>query len=168
MIPHTNLMAVSEGLGYRATAPGKAIASLLEQKHDALTVEELREELPSAGWATVFRTIKPLLEAGAVCKLATMDGSQMYSLCRVGHRHHHSVCIECGAVEDSDPPRSSGLSAQSVPKFRESSSTTVSSCTWSVAFAPPTGVGRGLFQPDEVWCLSLHTDTLYHPQFRPQ
>ena len=87
-------------LGYRSTAPRRAIAELLEQKQDSFTVEELSEELPSVGRATVFRTIKLLLEAGVVCKLATIDGSQMYSLCRVGHHHHHSVCIECGAVEE--------------------------------------------------------------------
>ena len=100
MIPQTDLMAVLEGLGYRATAPRKAIARLLEQKHDTFTLEALNEELPSVGRATVFRTIKLLLEAGAVCKLATIDGSQMYSLCRIGHHHHHSVCIQCGAVEE--------------------------------------------------------------------
>ena len=99
-ISHTNLMPVLEELGYRATAPRKAIAKLLEQKHDGFTVESLSEELPSVGRATVYRTIKLLLEAGAVCKLATIDGSQMYSLCRVGHHHHHSVCIQCGAVEE--------------------------------------------------------------------
>ena len=93
-------MATLEGLGYKATAPRKAIARLLEQKHDTFTVEALSEELPSVGRATVFRTIKLLIEAGVVCKLATIDGSQMYSLCRVGHHHHHSVCIECGAVEE--------------------------------------------------------------------
>ena len=100
MIPHINLMAVLEERGYRATAPRKAIAKLLEQKQDSFTVEALREELPSVGRATVFRTIKLLLEAGAVCKLATIDGSQMYSLCRIGHHHHHSMCIQCGAVEE--------------------------------------------------------------------
>ena len=100
MIPHKELLAVLEELGYRATAPRKAIAELLEQKQDSFTVEALSEELPSVGRATVFRTIKLLLEAGAVCKLATIDGSQMYSLCRVGHHHHHSVCVRCGAVEE--------------------------------------------------------------------
>ena len=100
MSTHTNLMATLEGLGYRATAPRKAIAKLLEQKHDGFTVEALSEELPSVGRATVYRTIKLLLEAGAVCKLATIDGSQMYSLCRIGHHHHHSVCVQCGAVEE--------------------------------------------------------------------
>ena len=100
MIPHANLMAVLEELGYRATAPRKALAKLLEQKQDGFTVEALSEELPSVGRATVYRTIKLLLEAGVVCKLATIDGSQVYSLCRVGHHHHHSVCIQCGAVEE--------------------------------------------------------------------
>lgn len=100
MTPPTNLVAVLEGLGYRATAPRKAIAKLLEQKKDSFTAEALSDELPSVGRATVFRTIKLLMEAGAVCKLATIDGSQVYSLCRVGHHHHHSVCIQCGAVEE--------------------------------------------------------------------
>ena len=100
MISHTNLMPVLEELGYKPTAPRKAITKLLEQKHDSFTVESLNEELPSVGRATVYRTIKLLLEAGAVCKLATINGSQMYSLCRVGHHHHHSVCIQCGAVEE--------------------------------------------------------------------
>ena len=100
MIPDKELLAVLAELGCRATAPRRAIAELLEQKQDSFTVEELREELPSVGRATVFRTIKLLLEAGAVCKLATIDGSQMYSLCRVGHHHHHSVCVQCGAVEE--------------------------------------------------------------------
>ena len=100
MILHPDLMAVLEELGYRATAPRKAIAMLLERKHDTFTVEALIEELPSVGRATVYRTIKLLLEAGAVCKLATIYGSQVYSLCRAGHHHHHSVCIQCGAVEE--------------------------------------------------------------------
>ena len=67
-------MAVLVELGYRATAPRKAIAQLLEQRRDSFTVETLSEELPSVGRATVFRTIKLLLEAGAICRLATIDG----------------------------------------------------------------------------------------------
>ncbi len=96
----TNLVALLEDRGYRATGPREAIAKLLERKHESFTVEALSEELPSVGRATVYRTIKLFLEAGAVCKLATIDGTQMYSLCRVGHHHHHSVCIQCGAVEE--------------------------------------------------------------------
>ena len=57
-------MAVWEELDYRATAPRKAIAKLLEQKQDSFTVEALSEELPSVGRETAFRTINLLLEAG--------------------------------------------------------------------------------------------------------
>ena len=99
-MPHPDLMALLEGLGYRATAPRKAIADLLEQKQDGFTAEAISGELPSVGRATVYRTIKLLLKAGAVCKLAMMDGAQLYSLCWVGHHHHHTVCVECGAVEE--------------------------------------------------------------------
>ena len=100
MTPNTNLMAVLEELGYRATAPRKATTEFLEQRQDSFTVEALREELPSVCRATVYRTVKLFLEARAVCKLATIDGSQVYRLCRVGHHHHLSVCIQCGAVEE--------------------------------------------------------------------
>ena len=96
--PRPNLMEVLQDRGYRTTAPRKAIARLLEQKHDGFTVEALSEELPSVGRATVYRTIKLFLEAGVICKLLKMDGARMYSLTRVGHRHHHSVCVQCGAV----------------------------------------------------------------------
>ena len=95
-----DLMAMLEGRGYRVTAPRKAITSLLAQKRDGFTSDEVSDELPSVGRATVYRTIKLLLEAGAVCRLAMMDGTQMYSLCGIGHHHHHWVCVECGAVKE--------------------------------------------------------------------
>ena len=91
-------MEVLENRGYRATAPRKAIARLLEQKREGFTTEALNRELPSVGRATVYRTIKLLLEAGVVCRLLMMDGAHVYSLARVGHRHHHSICVQCGAV----------------------------------------------------------------------
>ena len=96
--PRPDLMEVLADRGYRTTAPRKAIAKLLEQKHEGFTVEALSEELPSVGRATVYRTIKLFLEAGVVCKLLKMDGARVYSLARVGHRHHHSICVQCGAV----------------------------------------------------------------------
>ena len=49
------------------------------------------------GRATVYRTIKLLVEAGVVCKLALQDGAPKYSLARVEH-HHHTICVGCGTV----------------------------------------------------------------------
>ncbi len=91
-------MEALENRGYRSTAPRKAIARLLEQKSGGFTAQALSEELPWVGRATIYRTVKILLEAGVICKLLMMDGARVYSLTRVGHRHHHSICVQCGVV----------------------------------------------------------------------
>lgn len=98
--PRPDLIAALVKGGYRVTTPRRAIASLLEQKHEGFSVEALSDELPSVGRATVYRTIKLLHAAGVVCKLAMLNGAHKYSLCGVGHHHHHTVCVECGAVEE--------------------------------------------------------------------
>ena len=92
-----DLMAVLEDQGYRSTAPRRAIVQLLEGKQEGFSAEEICEELPTVGRATVYRTIKLLLNAGVICKLALMDGAPMYSLSRIEH-HHHTVCVRCGIV----------------------------------------------------------------------
>ena len=94
-----NLMAVLGERGYRTTVPRMMIARLLEQKREGFTAQALCDELPSVGRATVFRTLKLFMEAGILCKLDTLNGAPIYSLCERGH-HHHSVCIVCGAVEE--------------------------------------------------------------------
>ncbi|MYC30595.1 MAG: transcriptional repressor [Chloroflexi bacterium] len=98
--PSPSLLEVLESGGHRSTAPRRAIASLLEKKQEGFSADALSDELPSVGRATVYRTINLFLEAGAICKLATMNGSHIYSICGVGHHHHHTVCVECGAVDE--------------------------------------------------------------------
>ena len=93
-------MSALKDRGYRATAPRRAIANLLEQKHEGFTIDALSEELPSVSRATLFRTIKLFLEEGVLCRLVMMDGTYVYNLSRVDHHHHHSVCVECGSVEE--------------------------------------------------------------------
>ena len=92
-------MAALKERGHRSTVPRMMIANLLAQKSEGLTAQALCEELPSVGRATVFRTLKLFLEAGLLCKLSTMGGAPIYSLCERGH-HHHSVCVVCGVVEE--------------------------------------------------------------------
>ena len=92
-------MAALKDRGVRVTSPRKAIADHLEHRRGGFTIEALCEELPSVGRTTVYRTVKLLLEVGGVCKLALMDGSQVYTVSRAGH-HHHYVCVGCGAVEE--------------------------------------------------------------------
>ena len=92
-----DLMAVIEDMGHRVTRPRRQVLDLLEHKPDGFDAEEISRELPGVGRATVYRTIRLLLDAGVVCKLALRDGTTKYSLARVEH-HHHVVCVRCGTV----------------------------------------------------------------------
>ena len=90
-------MAVLEDRGYRVTEPRRSVLALLDRKEEGFSAEEICKELQGVGRATVYRTIKLLLEAGVVCKLVLPDGGSKYSLARVEH-HHHTVCVTCGTV----------------------------------------------------------------------
>ena len=93
----TEIMAILENRGYRATAPRKAIVQLLEGKREGFTAEEISNELPNVGRATVFRTVKLLLNAGVLCRINMLDGAPRYSISSVEH-HHHTICVQCGNV----------------------------------------------------------------------
>ena len=92
-----NIMAVLEDRGYRSTNSRRSIVHILEEKGSGFTAEEIGKELPSVGRATVFRTLKLLLEIGVICRLNLPDGAPRYTLSRVEH-HHHTVCVVCGNV----------------------------------------------------------------------
>ncbi len=93
----SNILAALENQGYRSTQPRREIISGLEHRSDAFTAEDLVRDLPHIGRATIFRTIKLLLEAGIICKLSLINGEPRYSLAHAEH-HHHTVCVTCGAI----------------------------------------------------------------------
>ncbi len=94
-----DLLAVLEDRGYRVTEPRRSVVELLDRKEEGFSAEEICGELPDVGRATVYRTIKLLLEAGVICKLALPNGAPKYSLARIEH-HHHTVCVTCGMVSE--------------------------------------------------------------------
>jgi Fe2+ or Zn2+ uptake regulation protein len=96
-VTRPDLIAVLEDRGFRATGPRRDVTSLLETKGEGFSAEEISGELPGVGRATVYRTIKLLLEAGVICKLALPQGPPKYSLARPEH-HHHTICVKCGTV----------------------------------------------------------------------
>ena len=92
-----DLLAVLEDRGHRMTGPRRSVIDRLGDKAEGFSAEEICDELPGVGRATVYRTIKLLLEAGVICKLALPNGAPKYSLARFEH-HHHTVCVRCGNV----------------------------------------------------------------------
>ncbi len=92
-----DMLAMLEDRGYRITEPRRRIIAFLGRKDEGFTAEELCEELPGVGRATVYRTVKLMLDEGVICKLMMPDGAPRYSMARIEH-HHHTVCIRCGTV----------------------------------------------------------------------
>lgn len=92
-----NLSNALEDRGLRRTVARNAVTGRIEKLSGAFTAEQLCRDLPGVGRATVYRTIRHLVDAGALCKLPILDGAPMYSIARVEH-HHHTICSRCGAV----------------------------------------------------------------------
>lgn len=70
-----------------------------EQEHH-FTAEGLRQKLPpKLGRATVYRTLKILVDAGVLCRVLLEDGDLHYQLSHHGH-HHHLLCVHCGSSQD--------------------------------------------------------------------
>ena len=97
-----NLIRALEDRGLRKTSARAAVTQRIELAGDAFTAEQLCRELPDVGRATVYRTIRHLVDAGALCKLPILDGAPMYSVAKVEH-HHHTICSQCGAVGEFSP-----------------------------------------------------------------
>jgi Fur family ferric uptake transcriptional regulator len=85
--------------GYRTTSPRQLVVRSIAGKDRHFTAEELREQLPGIGRATVYRCLKLLVEAGILCRVLLEDGNLHYQLSHRGH-HHHLLCVQCGASQD--------------------------------------------------------------------
>ena len=88
-----------EDAGLRITGQRRQVVAAIERRDGGFSAEDIAGELEGVGRATVYRTLKLLLNSDVICKLALPDGTPMYSPSRLEH-HHHSVCTSCGAVEE--------------------------------------------------------------------
>ena len=109
LCPYNGLVTVvseAEGLvsrlrdqGFKITSPRSQVVERVASRDDNFTAEELAAELAPIGRATVYRTLKLLLDQGLVCRVVLGDGSVCYRASHKAH-HHHLVCLSCGATED--------------------------------------------------------------------
>jgi Fur family ferric uptake transcriptional regulator len=78
-----------------------------------LTAEELynmvKKKNPSIGYATIYRTMKLLTEAGLCRELHVEDGITRYEHL-YNHKHHdHLICTECGKFVEIVSPEIENL-----------------------------------------------------------
>ena len=88
-----------EGHGHRLTAARLTVLAAVYAAAAPFAAEEINRDLPRVGRATVFRTIKLLVDEGVLCRVLMEDGHLVYSWSHRGH-HHHVICKSCGEVQD--------------------------------------------------------------------
>ena len=88
-----------EELDHRVTPSRVAVIAAVLSHSGHFTVDDVVRQARGVGRATVFRTMRLLLEVDVVCRVLLEDGSLHYRLSARGH-HHHLVCRSCGRVED--------------------------------------------------------------------
>lgn len=85
--------------GHRITTSRRRVLEAVLAQAAHFTVDDVLRRTGRVGRATVFRTMKILLDLNIVCRVILDDGAMHYRVSTRGH-HHHLVCIDCGRVED--------------------------------------------------------------------
>ncbi len=86
----------------RYTLQKRAIVDEIFKKHRYFEVEEfidqLRAENNKFSRATVYRTIRQLLDAGLLQKISTRNGKVTYESNISTKPHDHIICNQCGKI----------------------------------------------------------------------
>jgi Fur family ferric uptake transcriptional regulator len=92
------------------TSQREAIVEMFLLTRDHVSIDELlgkvRKRQPKVGYATVYRTLKLLVDSGLAVERQFGDGQARYEV--VGDHHDHLICVKCGLIlefEDSDIER---------------------------------------------------------------
>ncbi len=93
------ILGTLEERGYRSTAPRRSVVRAVAEQKRHFTAEGLYRQLPNLGRATIYRSLKILVETGVLCRVLLEEGDLHYQLSHRGH-HHHLLCVECGASQD--------------------------------------------------------------------
>jgi len=90
--------------GYRSTRQRAQVAEVFYSLGGHRSVEELHSELrgvdSSVGHATVYRTMKLLVDCGLAKARHFGDGLTRYEPFSEGEHHDHLICTQCGRIEE--------------------------------------------------------------------
>ena len=89
--------------GLKTTRQRRAIFEAFSGAQGHVSLDELlvaaQRELPSVGYATVYRTMKLFVDAGVASERQFGDGQARYEAVFDEEEHHdHVICRTCGAI----------------------------------------------------------------------
>lgn len=103
---------VTEGL--KLTAQRKAIAEVFFREDDAHLslldiLERAKDVKKSIGYATVYRTMRLLTDAGLAVEHKFGDAQARYEPAHEGEHHDHLICVDCGVILEFEEDRIEAL-----------------------------------------------------------
>ena len=88
--------------GYKATSQRLAISKLILSRKDHPSADQiyqdLKEEFPTISLATIYNTLRILVELGLIQELGFNEGSIRYD--PYMELHINLICSKCGKIED--------------------------------------------------------------------
>ena len=82
------------------TQQREAIVDVFLKLHDHVSIDELlarvRKKNPKVGYATVYRTLRLLLDSGIANSRQFDDGQTRYEV--AGEHHDHLICLKCSLI----------------------------------------------------------------------
>ena len=104
------------------TAQREAIVEQFLRTREHVSIDELllkvRKRQPKVGYATVYRTLKLLVDSGLAIERQFGDGQARYEV--VGDHHDHLICVKCGLIlefEDDEIERLQDRIAERLGSF---------------------------------------------------
>ena len=99
--------------GLRSTSQRDLILKIFVDAGQHLSVEELyirvKKTHPGIGYATVYRTLKLLAEAGLAEERRFEDGVTRFEYKNADTHHDHLICTRCGAIIEFENERIEAL-----------------------------------------------------------
>lgn len=93
--------------GLNTTQQRELIVDQFLRCHDHVSIDELlakvRKRNRKIGYATVYRTLKLLVDSGVAMQRQFGDGQSRFEV--AGEHHDHLICVKCGLImefEDDD------------------------------------------------------------------
>jgi Fur family ferric uptake transcriptional regulator len=101
------------GQGLRSTSQRDQILQVFVDAGRHLSAEELyllvKRNHPGIGYATVYRTLKLLADAGLADERRFEDGFTRYEYKSSNNHHDHLICTKCGAILEFENERIEAL-----------------------------------------------------------
>lgn len=92
--------AYLQSQGLNTTQQRDVIVDQFLRSRDHISIDELllkvRKRNQRIGYATVYRTLKLLVDSGLANKRQFGDGQTRYEV--AGEHHDHLICLECGLI----------------------------------------------------------------------